>query len=70
MWANGLPTWVAITYIFAASACVVIGFTFVFVGRALGSRDSQVASEIDQEFLDLGPLYSEKKSTADQARSP
>ena len=69
MWAGGLPAWVATTYIFAACACVVTGLTFVFVSRALGSRDTQVASEIDQEFLDLGSLYSEKKPTPGQGRS-
>ena len=69
MWADGLPAWVAITYIFAASICVIIGFTFVFVSRVLGSRDTQVVSDIDQEFLDLGPLYSEKKPTVGQSKS-
>ncbi|HEY1965754.1 MAG TPA: hypothetical protein VGG59_12520 [Acidobacteriaceae bacterium] len=62
MWANGLPMWLAITYMFSAGAFFAIGLIFAFISRDVGNRRARVVFEISKEMLELEERYRGKKT--------
>lgn len=62
LWATGLPTWVAATYIVTASAFLVIGIVLLFVGRLLGKKRVQGVADIAKEMRDIVKRIEVKKA--------
>lgn len=62
LWATGLPTWVAATYIVSASAFLVIGIILFFVGRLLGKKRVEAVADIVVEMRNIVKRIEVKKA--------
>ena len=62
LWTTGMPIWLAAAYIGTASVLFAIGLVLFFVGRILGKKNSQAASERAEEMHGLGKRIEVRKT--------